>query len=158
MLARFSAVVRSIVRGGNVIAMTGILAMMMVVIVNIFLRFFGESLTGTYEFVQLASVVVISFAVGYTALEHMHVVIGVVLERLPRRAQQICYRIARSISAVTSAVLAWAAGTYAWRYWPLGEESSTLDVFLPPFRFLWAFGCLLLCAVFLIHAFQGKKQ
>jgi TRAP-type C4-dicarboxylate transport system permease small subunit len=136
----------------------GMVIMTMVVMVNIFMRFFGESLTGTYEVVQLASVVVVSLAVVYTALKRMHIVVEVVTSRLPQRARMICYTFARSLSAITCAMLTWAVATSAWKGWGIGEQTSTLEVFIPPFRFFWALGCALLCLVFITHIFEAPER
>jgi TRAP-type C4-dicarboxylate transport system permease small subunit len=157
-LIKLRTITRAVDRVGNVIMIAGMAVMTMVIMVNIFMRFFGESLLGTYEVVQLASVVVVSLAVVYTALKRMHIAVEILTSRLPQRARMICYITGRSLSAITCAMLTWAVATYAWKGWVIGEQTSTLEIFLPPFRFFWALGCALLCLVFITHIFEVPEK
>jgi TRAP-type C4-dicarboxylate transport system permease small subunit len=158
IFAGFTGVARLLVRIGNIIGITGILVMIVIIMTNIFSRFFGESFAGTYELVQLTSVLVISFAILYTQIKKMHIVVNIVLVRLPQRIKAICYRFACFISAGICAVLAGTCYIYAWRNWLIGEHTATLKIFLPPFRIVWGIGCLLLCVAFLVHMFERQKE
>jgi TRAP-type C4-dicarboxylate transport system permease small subunit len=157
-LTKLTTIGRTLNWVGNAIMIAGMVIMTMVIMVNIFMRFFGESLVGTYELVQLSSVVVVSLAVVYTARKRMHIMAEVVTSRLPQRARVICYRIARSLSVITCAVLTWAVAKSAWEGWLIGEETSTLEIFTPPFRFFWALGCALLCFVFITHVIKVPEK
>lgn len=157
-MTKFRTIGRTLSWVESTIMIAGMVVMTMVIMINIFMRFFGESLVGTYELVQLSSVVVVSLAVVYTARKRMHIAAEVVTSRLPNHVRVICYRIARSLSAITCALLAGAIAKSAWESWLIGETTSTLDIFAPPFRFFWALGCALLCFVFITHVFKVPEK
>jgi TRAP-type C4-dicarboxylate transport system permease small subunit len=132
-----------------------LICVMLLMVANIFFRFFGGVIAGTYEMVALFIVATISFSLAYTAMTHGHVIMDVLGSRLPPRIRAIINSFNASISLGLWILIAWTS------IWLLSEKLATdevtdlLNIPFAPFRFLWEIGLILLCLVLLIDLIKA---
>jgi TRAP-type C4-dicarboxylate transport system permease small subunit len=134
-----------------------LVGMMVLITASVIYRRAGHVIPGTYELSELMIVVTTAFALGYAALSKRHIVIKVVVERFPQRAQAILEAIMSFISLATWATVAWTGALILFKRW-LNEASETLAVPYLPFRLIFLVGLVLLCSVYLIDLISALKQ
>jgi len=136
---------------------TFLVAMMVLITAGVISRRVGNVIQGTYELSTLMIVVTAAFALVYAALEKRHIVIKVIVERFPRRAQAILEAVMSLISLATWAMIAWTGFLILSKRW-LNEASEYLSVPYFPFRLIFLLGLVLLCSVYLIDMVRALRQ
>jgi TRAP-type C4-dicarboxylate transport system permease small subunit len=134
-----------------------LVGMMVLITASVIYRRIGHVIPGTYELSELMIVVTTAFALGYAALNKRHIVIKVVVERFPQRAQAILEAVMSFISLATWATIAWTGFLILSKRW-LNEASETLSVPYLPFRLIFLVGLVLLCSVYLIDMVKALRQ
>lgn len=151
-------IVRGVTGAGTALANVLLLVVMMIVVASVVARFaFGVAISGSYELTQLFISVTIAFSIVYTALHKGHVVVHVVLTKLPGQARRIGGIVTSLLSLVFWGLVAWAAAGYAIDK-GLRETSETLDVPHLPFRVLLALGIVLLALSYLPAVVKGFRK
>ena len=136
------------------IAQVALAIMMMVVVANILLRAVWQSIPGTYEIAGYLGAIVIGFALAHCAVKGRFVAINILVERLPRRIQDIIGIIIGILSFGLFAVGAWYCGRLATDIWLAGEVSPTMRFPFFPLVYALAFCCLLLSLVLLMNVIK----
>jgi len=134
-----------------------LVGMMVLIVASVIYRRAGHIIPGTYELSELMIVVAVAFALGYAALKKSHIVVKFVVARFPQRTQAILEAVMSFISLATWAAIAWAGFLLLSKRW-LREESVMLSVPYLPFRFVFLFGLILFCLVYLIDLFRALSQ
>ena len=134
-----------------------LVGVMVLIVASVIFRRAGHVVPGTYELTELMIVVTVAFALGYAALKKSHIVIKIVVARLPQRTQAILEAVMSFISLATWAAVAWAGFIIVSKRW-LSENSETLSVPFLPFRLIFLFGLILLCLIYLIDIFRALSQ
>lgn len=134
-----------------------LVGMMVLIVANIIYRLFGHVIVGSYELTELMIVVAVAFALVYAALKKSHVVVKIVVERFPPRAQAIVEALMSLISLATWATIAWTGVLLLSERW-LREETDMLSIPFLPFRFIFLFGLILFCLVYLIDLIRALSQ
>lgn len=134
-----------------------LVGMMVLITASVISRRAGNVIQGTYELSQLMVVVTAAFALAYAALNKTHIVIKVVVERFPQRAQAILEAVMSFISLATWAMVAWTGVLIVSKRW-LNEASEYLSVPYLPFRLIFLFGVVLVCSVYLIDLIRALRQ
>ena len=153
----FSGIVRRIVDVGTSIGSGFLVGIMVLIVAGIIVRLCGRVIAGSYELVELLVILPVAFTLAYTALRQGHVAASSLVSRFPPRLQAIVASITWLLSLCTSGLIVWANTDIMLEMW-LREQSELLRVPYLPFRFVWVFGLLLLCLVFLIDLFKALKQ
>jgi TRAP-type C4-dicarboxylate transport system permease small subunit len=151
-------VVRGIGGAGVILGGGTLTAIMMLVVANVLVRFFGQVIAGTYELIEITIVVTIAFAVGYTALEQGHVTVAIVVSRFSKHVQTIFQTFTLVISVGYLGLMVWATLDLIHAKAPLGEKTELLGVPFQPFRYIWLLGLLFFCFVLLIDLFRALRQ
>jgi TRAP-type C4-dicarboxylate transport system permease small subunit len=151
-----SSLIRGLAATSHIAAGLALIAMMMVVVANIFGRIFlGSPLTGTLEIAGFGGLVVVAIAIVFTEYEHRNVIIDFVVIQMPPKIQGILKRITYFLSLGAVAILFYAAvgsGVEALRD---GERTLTLSIRTFPFWFIWGAGVLCLWSCILQHFIQA---
>ena len=134
-----------------------LVGMMVLITASVISRRAGNVIQGTYELSELMVVVTAAFALGYAALNKTHIVIKVVVERFPQRAQAILGTVMSFISLATWAAVAWTGVLILSKRW-LNEESEYLSVPYLPFRLIFLLGVVLVCSIYLIDLIRALRQ
>ena len=153
----FTNIVRRLSRIGMAVGAAFLVGMMVLIVGNIFYRLAGHIIAGTYELSELMAVVAATFALVYTALGKGHIIIDILVPRLSQRTQTFFTAFASLICLCTWAIIAWASFGILSERW-LTEETRMLSVPFLPFRFVWVFGLLLLCLIYLVDLFTALKN
>lgn len=131
---------------------------MAVIMTNIFMRAFGHALIGTYEAVQLLSVVTASFCIGYCAIKKSHVVVSIVIIRLPERVRTLFYIITTTIAIGLWALIIWKGAVFAWQHLVKGEVTTIMRWPIYPMRFVFVLGAIILCLVLITDLLKAVRR
>lgn len=153
----FANIVRRLSRVGMAVGAAFLVGMMVLIVGNVFYRLAGHIIAGSYELSELMAVIVAVFALGYTALGKGHIIIDILVPRLSQQTQTVLAAFTSFICLCTWAVIAWASFGILSERW-LTEETRMLSVPFLPFRFVWVFGLILLCLIYLIDLFTALRK
>lgn len=134
-----------------------LVAMMLLSVVNMFLRALGHPFGGTAEVVGWLAAITAAFALGYTQLYRGHVAIDLVVNRFSRRGQGVTDAIMLFSSAILFALAAWRTAVYAGRLWQLGSLSETIQIAFFPFTYAVALGFASLSLALLVDGLKSLK-
>lgn len=144
--------IQRIIRVAVWISCFGLVGITLVFVIDVCMRsVLNLPLPGTMEIVKVLMVLVIFFALAYTAVEKEHVSIDLVVSRLPRRIQAILDSFASLLGVLVLAVISWQLGARAWENF-VGTNpmhSSRLLIPYAPFLLIAALGCIPFCAYLL---------
>jgi TRAP-type C4-dicarboxylate transport system permease small subunit len=130
----------------------GMVALMFLIVADVCLRYlFNSPIASSNELVMFLMAVVVFSALSYTETVDGHVIIDLVVSRLPRGAKTALRGITSIISLALFALIAQQNIVRAKALQAEGLTSSILHVPVYPFYLFAAFGCALLCVVLLIH-------
>lgn len=146
-----------ITRAGTVLGAVGLLIVMLLVVTSVVARFFGSAVSGSYEMTQLIISVTISFSLAHTALNNGHVMVELVVTRLPAGVQRVATVIVSALCLVFWGLLAFAGVDFAMDK-GLREVSETLDMPHLPFRAFLALGMLLLALSYAPRVVKGAAR
>ena len=143
-----------------IISSIALVIMMLVVVVHVIGRnFFSSPLYGGVEIISLSGVALISFALGYAQLQKAHIVVEVLVSRLPESLRMPLAVFVMLVNLITVTLLIWGAVDYFWDA-VIKPGSYTLVLHLPsaPFRFIWVLGCAGLWGYFLYDFVQLLRK
>ncbi|MBZ4687395.1 MAG: hypothetical protein PWQ96_222 [Clostridia bacterium] len=127
-------------RGLAIIAGFSLVLMMMTVVLNGVIRFFGVPFYGTTEIVGWMCAVTIAFSLGYTQLHKGYVDIDFLMEKLPLPLQNCIRSITLFISTIFFALVSWQLCLYALTIAGNGNVSETMRLTFYPLIFVVALG------------------
>ncbi len=140
--------------GTNLIGGAFLIAGMLLLIGNIFGRFFNFVIPGSYELFELFMAIPVAIALVYAALNSFHVVVNLLISRFTPKLALISEIVTSLLSFITWGVIAYAGGQLACENGLL-ERSDILEVPCLPFRIVWI-SCLfifsLICFSDFYHA------
>ena len=154
---RFTDIVRRITVLGTGLGSIFLAGIMVLIVASIITRFFGRVIPGSYELIELMIVVSVAFSLAYSGIKRGHVVVKIIVDLFPERVQDIIAGFTNFISLIFWGVVAWAAYKITVEK---GILEVTDDLLIPymPFRFIFAFGLLLLAMAFLIEMVKALKR
>lgn len=138
-------------RYGDYLARLGMVALLVLVVANVIMRYFFTSIKGTYDYVGLITAVAVSLAVAFTAYERGHIEIEILMDRLPQRFQSVVGSIMFLISTVFFCIASWQCVVVGNSMKEANETTMAVYVQLYPFMYILAFGLALTALAFLIH-------
>jgi len=139
-----------------IIAGISLVVMMLVVVFNIFSRgFFSLPIMAAVEIVGLAGVFLISFAIGFTEHKNAHIIVRMMISRLPLKFRLPFNIFTILLSLCGVALLIWGGLLKAWEdtITP-GATTYVLRLNRAPFKFTWLIGCIILLGFLLRHLFD----
>jgi len=148
----------SVTKAFDYVGRIGLIALMLLVVVNVFTRYVFRSIPGAYDYVQLMTLVAVSAAVAFCAFERGHIEVSVLVDRLPARAQAIIGSAVALFSIVLLGLATWQAVLAGNASKALEEKSMT--IYIPIFPFYWflafALGLTTLATIPLLGEYLGK--
>lgn len=135
------------------IAAGAIAAMMVITVADVIGRYlFRVHLAGSYEYVALLFVYLIFLGLAYAQRQDAHITIGVLYDRLPRRARLVTAGLVLSLSFMLFAVLTWYSAKSAWVNYVLGDTMlGAIQVATWPSRIAIPIGCGLVALRLLVQ-------
>ncbi|MCX8117321.1 MAG: TRAP transporter small permease [Desulfobacterota bacterium] len=141
------------------VSSVSLVVMMLVTVVHVIGRlFFASPLYGGVEIISLAGIFLISFALSYTQAERSHIIIEILIHRLPKRARSVFMIFSLLISSAAVMLLGWGALLYTYdAVIKRGSKTPILHLPAAPFRVILVLGCLLLLGYFALHLVETFK-
>jgi len=139
-----------------VVTSVALLITMVMVVLNVGGRgLFASPILAAVEIVGLAGVFLISFAIGFTEKERSHIVVRMLVSRLPKRLRLLFSIFTFLLSVVAIALLVWGGFVEAWELAnTVGATTYVLHLERAPFAFVWVAGCVVLGGFLLYHLIE----
>lgn len=125
----------------------GFATLLMVILVtfNVIARkLFSWSIPGFYEILGLIGAVFYAFGIVYTAIKGKHIVMNMVLNRLPEKIRRVCEWINKVIIVGFCGLFAYAGGSMALQMWLSDERTADIRIPVAPFRLVVVIAFILL--------------
>lgn len=157
-MTNYNRILRAVTRTMS-ISLGGLtlLSIMVLVVVSIITRSFGEVIVGSYEITGLLLSVTAAYAICYATIEKGHVIIEAFTSKFPHRFQRRLNIFGCFISFIISAGMVWALVNYAIKYGCM-ENTPALNLPFLPFQIIWGLGLVLTSLVFLANMYQVMKS
>ena len=134
----------------NTGAKLSLLVMIFVPSLDVLLRvFFSKGILGAEELVSLMQVIIVFFALAYTAAQKGHIGVDLVYDRLPQRVRRVMDSAISFLCMMLCLLIAWQSLTHAKEVWGAGLTTVVLKIPIFPFEFLTAVGFVLTALIFL---------
>ena len=153
-MRKFEQIVIYLANASNWVAAVAIVFLMLLTTLDVILRMFRMSITGSYELAGFASVLVISLSLGYTSLQKGHIAVDIVFRRFSVIYKKIIKFVNCCISFLLFAIISWQSFLYAMQLRAVGEVSATLQLRTYPFVLGLTLGAFLLCLVLIVEAMR----
>ena len=125
-----------------------LLLMMVLTVLNVFLRYFLKApIQGAYEITEFTMIVVVFLALAYTMVQKGHVGVDLLVTRLSPKARNIACCAISVLGLGVFFLITWQSIVFAREQWIRGVTSAVLFIPVFPFILLVAFGSALLCLV-----------
>lgn len=143
---------------GNVsgfIAVSGVLALMMLTVVTVTFRAFGIAFPGTYAIAELLLIPAISFSLLYATLKNEHTRVTLIVGRIiSLRVQHVIKGLMLATGSIFWMAVTLATVREAIRRGAQGEVSPIINLPVPPFRWMMAAAMALIVITLLFKALQ----
>ena len=153
----FTKIIRRISLIGTAVGGVCLIAMMVLIVANVFFRLAGSNITGSFEVSELLIVVAVAFALSYAALEKSHVEVDIVVTKFSQRWQDILMAFTSFLAMCTWAVVAWASTIILSERW-LTEVGEMTGVPFLPFRLVLMLGLILITLVYLLDMVMALRK
>jgi len=130
-------------------------AMTIMICANVFLRFFGLPLNGTFELMGLFGAIVTAFALGYSQMTKKHIAIDILVCRLSYTSRKVLDFINYLFSAGFFGIAAYRMALWAGILRQTGEVTETLKIIYYPFVYGVSLGCAVFALVFLSESLKA---
>jgi TRAP-type C4-dicarboxylate transport system permease small subunit len=123
---------------------TGFMVLLMLLtVVDVFLRyFFSAPITGTTEISRLMMIIIVFPALGWAAIDRVHVRVDLVVSRIPPRLQAIFSSITFLFALVTYSIITWRCFLEAA---VVNRQTSLLHLSFTPFYWVMSGGLVIFC-------------
>ncbi|MBT3254988.1 MAG: TRAP transporter large permease subunit [Deltaproteobacteria bacterium] len=156
---QFRDIVFQVSRAINSVGVLFLMAMMFLMVVDVFLRrVFNQPLTGSFEVVQLMQVTLVYLGVAYTTVKKAHISIDLITSHLSDRTSALLESIVLFLSLGFFALITWRNILRAEELWTGKATSVLLTIPLFPFYYMLAFGCGVLCLVLLVQLVEATSR
>lgn len=154
---KFAGIVQRLSRIGAIIACIFLFGIMMLIVVSIITRSWGEAIPGAWELTKLLMVVTVAFSLSYTAIKKGHIIVNVLESRLPEKIRGIIGIFTSFICIASLIGMIWAGTMLLKNRWST-EQTDILDVYFAPFRVVWLVGLIIFCLVLIVDLSNLFKQ
>lgn len=120
--------------------------------------FFNSPLNGVFDLTQFAVLIMTFLSFAYCGFRGAHVVIELLYDRIPERAQFIVRRLSNALGTVLFAAIAWRAVIQSFDVREFNEASQLLTIPYWPFYYVVAFGAALFAIVLAIKTFVDLPE
>lgn len=132
------------------IAGSALVAVMMLAVVNMFLRAFFVPFGATWELIGFLTAIITAFSLGYSQLYKVHVTIDLVVQRFRPRTRVVLESITNMLSVFLFGAAAWHIFLLAGRVQERGILSETLRI--PFYPIIYAVAVAFFCFTLVLLA------
>lgn len=134
-------------------------ALIILVVVNVFLRiFFGTPILGTYEYVGFFASLIIGLSLAYCAFENGNIAVEYFHQKLSPKIQIVIDSIMGFIAFIFFVLATWHMSRFAYSMLLSGEVSASTGTPVFYFVYIVTFGILMLCLVILSKIINTIRQ
>jgi TRAP-type C4-dicarboxylate transport system permease small subunit len=140
-VGKFQSYISILARYLDKVGRVAMVGLMLLVVANVFGRYFFKSIPGTYDYVQLMMLIAVGFGVPWCTNERANIEVEILAMRLPQRAQNIMGSIVGAFSVAIFGVVSWQcvlAGNAA-----KAQNQVSLSVSVPLYPFYWSLALVL---------------
>lgn len=131
----------------NGIAGISLLFLMLLTVADVFLRFFGRPILGTYELVSFTGILVFGLALPFTSWSRQHIYVDFFIGKFPAKVQDIFNAGTRIIVMALIFWIGWNVMKYGKGLHSSGEVSASLRMPFYPFAYVLGVCCMVECLV-----------
>jgi TRAP-type C4-dicarboxylate transport system permease small subunit len=157
-MEKFEKILKWTIGKLTAIGFTAMLLMVLIMVINIILRPLGHAILGTYEAVQLLIVIAVAFALGYAAIEKVHVNMDMIIVHLPKSVQRILFIITTILALGVWAGITWYGFNFAIEETLISEHTSIMEWPIYPLRFVFSIGAGIMCLVLILQIYKAIKR
>lgn len=158
-MQKFSELLEKATRFCDYLAGFCLAATMLLIVINILLRVIRRSpITGTIDYVNVLSALTVALALAYCAVRNGHIMIDLVVDRWPARAQALVDSLISLLSLIFWAVTTWYTVEYSITMMNKGVLMSTASIPVYPVLYLIALGLSALSVVLLNRTIQNIRK
>jgi TRAP-type C4-dicarboxylate transport system permease small subunit len=128
----FSRLVSRLSAYMSVVAGTTLVLVMLLVVVDVTMRYFGHPITGVYDLVALGGSIIIGFSVPYAADKRVHVFMEMVQQAHNRTLKRGLDVLTRMMAVGISLLIGWNLMKLGSAYLLKGEVSLTIQIVYYP--------------------------
>lgn len=142
----------------NAIGMCTFFVMMLLILAEVVLRyFFGSTIPGTIETVQLLQVVGVGLCLAWTQRQKANIAVDLFVDKLPAAPRTAMAVLNNLVAMGIIAVMAYGVYKVSSTTGAMRETTDTLRLPLYPFRWLLAFGFALLALQLLVDTINALR-
>lgn len=143
-------------RGINSIGVVLLMGMMLLIVVDVFLRrVFNHPIMGTFEVVQFILLILVYLGLAFAAAQKAHIGIDLVVARFSERTRAFIDSFTLLLGFGFFALVTWRNILKAGEMLLENETSFLLSIPTFPFYCILAFGCAVLCLVLLVQLIEA---
>jgi len=117
--------------------------LMLLTVVDVFLRyFFNAPITGATEISRLLMIIIVFPALGWAAIDRVHIRVDLVVSRIPPKLQAIFGSITFLFALVTYSIITWQSFLEAT---VVNRQTSLLHLSFTPFYWVMSVGLAIFC-------------
>lgn len=158
ILRWYSRIVRGLTLALMAVSATAIFAMMVVVCLDVVLRFFGHPIPGSIDIVRILGAITLACALPYTTAVKGHVAIEYFFHKLGRRGRIAIDTLSRLVVIGLFGLLGWQSVHKGLSIKASGEVSPTLQLPIFWVLFVIAFSCLVVALVVVDHLLHPGRE
>lgn len=130
--------------------------MMMVTVVDVFLRYvFNAPIGGVTEVSALLLVIIAALGLGWCALERAHVKVDLITDHMPKKIRFVVVNIMMIIALLIYAIMTWYTFSESFK----GKQfSSVLRIPMTPFLWVFWAGLVIFCVCILVVLIEDIRK
>lgn len=157
-MARFERIIIFVSHALKWIACGLVAAMMFLTCADVFGRYLGYPVRGTYDITEILAVMIVSFSIAYTQIIRGHISVDFLVLKLPQRLRAVIGVFTNLLSLGFFMLLVWQSYEFGGFYLSAGKLSMTEHIPLFPVVYAMAFGCILVCLVLFLDFVKSLAQ
>lgn len=141
----------------SIVAGITLIFVMLLVVLDVIMRYFGYPITGVYDLVALGGAIVIGFSIPYAANKKVHVYMEMVQFTLNPVAKRVLYALTRLMGIGISFLIGWNLIKLGSTFLSKGEASLTIQIVYYPIAYGLGVCFFFQTLVYIIHIFQATS-
>jgi TRAP-type C4-dicarboxylate transport system permease small subunit len=155
-MKKIEKILRFIIEACGIIGVVILLAMMMMTVFDVILRyFFSKPIIGSMEISVVLMVCVVFLGIGWCALNEGHISVDIITGKLSKRGRALLNAFDNIVTLVLALIIAWRSFIEALSAKEMEVSSPILGIPRYPFIIVTSFGFFLLFSAALILFFKN---
>jgi TRAP-type C4-dicarboxylate transport system permease small subunit len=158
-MKKVEKIVRWIIEGSGIVGVVILIAMMLMTVADVILRyFFRRPIIGSMEISVALMVCVVFLGIGWCALNDGHISVDIITGKLSKRGRALLNGFDNFVTMALALMIAWRSFVEALSVKDMEVASPILSIPRYPFVFVTSFGFLLLFFAALILIIKNVRS